>query len=122
MSQFDASFGSSTGSLHRIRWAGAPTAVSPATEAGSLTAGPSPFSSRVSIAFALAHAGPVRVAIYDTEGRELRRLHDGAAVAGSTRLEWDGRDDRGRPLAAGLYFVRLDLAGTTRSARVLKMK
>ena len=31
--------------------------------------------------------------------------------AGTSSLSWDGRDGSGRPVAAGAYFLRVDVAG-----------
>jgi flagellar hook assembly protein FlgD len=40
-------------------------------------------------------------------------LVDGALVSGSHALTWDGRDDRGRSVASGVYFIRLDAGPRT---------
>ena len=34
-------------------------------------------------------------------------MHKGRKKAGVHRLHWNGRDDRGRPLASGVYLYRL---------------
>jgi subtilisin family serine protease/chitodextrinase len=46
-----------------------------------------------------------RIAIFDLNGRLLRTLEVGPGVGGKTT--WDGRDDRGRHVPAGLYCARL---------------
>jgi hypothetical protein len=50
---------------------------------------------------------PVEVQVFDAAGRRVRNLGSFRA-AGATPLEvrWDGRDDEGRRVAAGVYFVR----------------
>lgn len=50
----------------------------------------------------------VRVSLYDAAGRLARTLADEPLPAGRHRRVWDGADDRGRPLAAGIYFVRFE--------------
>ncbi len=35
----------------------------------------------------------------------------GMSAAGAHRLQWDGRNDAGRPVAAGVYFARLTVRG-----------
>jgi len=52
----------------------------------------------------------------DVGGRRVRTLARGALAAGAHRLEWDGRDAAGRPVAAGVYFVRAE-AGDARATR-----
>ena len=51
--------------------------------------------------------------------RRVRTLIDGAVLAaGQHALPWDGHDDDGRPVSAGVYFMRLD-AGPVRETRRL---
>jgi hypothetical protein len=61
---------------------------------------------------------PLRVAIHDAAGRCVRRL-EARAVPPRSRLLWDGRDERGRRVARGVYFVRVDANGEVRSAELL---
>jgi flagellar hook assembly protein FlgD len=49
--------------------------------------------------------GPQTIAIFDLNGRLLRTLEVGPGLGGKTT--WDGRDDRGRHVPAGLYCARL---------------
>jgi hypothetical protein len=55
--------------------------------------------------------------VYDVSGRRLRRLPLGEGEAGV--LRWDGRDDSGRRLPAGLYFARLTSGSLRAQARVV---
>ena len=48
-----------------------------------------------------AAAGSLR--ILDVRGRVVRTLHQGQLAAGRTSVSWDGTNDYGRPLAAGVY-------------------
>jgi hypothetical protein len=43
------------------------------------------------------------------------------AGEGEGRLEWDGRDDGGRVVAAGVYWLRFDEQGKRRSVKVVKV-
>ena len=51
--------------------------------------------------------GSVSVYLFDPAGRALRRLQRDVKEVGPVSLQWDGRDDRGRNLAAGVYFARI---------------
>jgi hypothetical protein len=67
---------------------------------------------------ALRISGPAgtRITIFDLPGR---RRHE-AVLDGGGAFAWDGRDDSGRPVAPGLYFVR---AGTaTRLAKLVRIE
>ncbi len=71
---------------------------------------PNPFNPRTTIAFDLAAAGAARLEIYDLGGRLLRVLAAADLPAGHQEAVWDGRDDAGRGVAAGLYLCRLTAA------------
>ena len=79
---------------------------------------PNPLTTRAEIAFEVGREGTVEVAVYDIAGRRVRRLGGGTAGAGPARLTWDGRDDAGRSLPAGVYFVRVRSGMTTSTARM----
>jgi flagellar hook assembly protein FlgD len=50
----------------------------------------------------------------------VRVLVDGARAAGANTARWDGSDERGRPVAAGVYVARIVSAGTM-SARAVTL-
>ncbi len=78
---------------------------------------PNPFAARTAIAFDLPQRERVTLRIFDVTGRLVKTLANGSDLeAGSHRLDWDGRDERGALLQAGLYFCRLDagVVGETR--------
>jgi subtilisin family serine protease len=77
---------------------------------------PNPFNPSTEIVFALPAAGQVRVRLYDVSGRLVRVLADGSLPAGENRLRWDGNDDRGRALASGVYYLRVESADAVKGA------
>ena len=72
-----------------------------------LPAYPNPFNSTVTIPYGIATAGDVRLTVYNLAGQSVRSLVDRKMTAGQYSLRWDGRDDRGRKLASGVYALRL---------------
>lgn len=68
---------------------------------------PNPFNPRTTIAYELAEAGTVELAIYDLRGLLVRLLEAGPRSVGHHRVTWDGRDREGRAVPAGAYFCRL---------------
>jgi photosystem II stability/assembly factor-like uncharacterized protein len=72
-----------------------------------LGASPNPFNPMTTIAFATATAGPVRVTIHDLTGARVRKLLEEPRPAGEHRAIWDGKDDGGQMVAAGVYLVRV---------------
>lgn len=60
-----------------------------------------------------------RLDVFDLQGRRVRRLADRRLPAGATVIGWDGRDDGGRRVRGGLYFVRLVTPQESHTARVV---
>ena len=50
-------------------------------------------------------------------GLPVRRLGGDRMEAGEHRVDWDGRDQGGRSLDAGMYFYRLNVDGRSTEAR-----
>lgn len=75
---------------------------------------PNPVARQTVIAFDLPAPSPVRAALYDVSGRLVRILTHEPLPAGKHQRAWDRRDGAGRPVSAGIYFLRLD-AGVHRS-------
>jgi len=123
-SRLDARFLSSTGavldSFTIIK--GNPVSVpeqSPPGGALRLAPGrPSPFERMTTIAYTLPKAGPVRLLVFDVNGRLVRTLRSGDRPAGSYAEVWDGCDDQRRRLGAGVYFARLETADGIRVQRL----
>ena len=79
---------------------------------------PNPFTQATELAFELPHTAPVRLAIYDLNGRHVATLANGILGQGTHSLRWNAQDDGGHAVPAGLYFVRFQTTGLTRIARI----
>ena len=83
---------------------------------------PNPFRTSALVRFDLPLPTRVSLAVYDVSGRVQRHLYvQSAAVAGAYAIPWDGRDDAGRAVAAGIYFYRLETSRETRTARAVRI-
>lgn len=80
---------------------------------------PNPAARFAVLRLALARPGPVRLEIFDPQGRRVRQLFAGDCPAGSRELNWDLRDDRGGAVPAGLYLVRARAGGETFGQRLV---
>lgn len=72
---------------------------------------PNPASGSVSLRATLSREGPARLAIYNAAGARVRTLESGGLGAGPHEWSWDGRDQRGNRVSAGVYYARLDAEG-----------
>jgi hypothetical protein len=77
---------------------------------------PNPARGAVRLNYAVGRAGPLRVSILDVQGREVATIVDRELEPGRYEATWTGRGDRG-PVAAGLYFVKLNANGKTITKR-----
>ncbi len=75
---------------------------------------PNPARTRVAIRYSLCADTRVRLSVHDLTGRVVRTLCASNVRRGAYSIKWDGRDQTGRSLANGIYFVRL-VAGSYRS-------
>jgi len=57
--------------------------------------------------------------VLDATGRRVRDLLHENQAAGTRVIRWDGRDQAGARVPAGVYFVRLEAEGRIRSARLV---
>jgi hypothetical protein len=84
---------------------------------------PNPFRPKTSVHYDVPVRGTVDLAIYDVAGRRVRTLLKGEPHApGTYGLPWDGRSDQGDPVAGGVYFARVEVAGETASAKMVLLK
>lgn len=84
---------------------------------------PNPFNPQTVIAFDLAGAQSVQLAIYDARGRLVRALVRGDVMpAGRHSLVWDGRGDDGRALPSGVYLSRLQAGGKVSQGRMTMIR
>jgi hypothetical protein len=72
-----------------------------------LAARPNPFVAGTSIRVDTPSGADGSLIVCDIGGRVVRHLAGGRFGPGSREVTWDGRGDRGQPLAAGVYLVRL---------------
>jgi len=77
---------------------------------------PNPFMGETSIRYHLDKACPVNLKVYNLRGQLVRTLYTGTQGKGEQHLAWEGCDDRGRPVASGIYFLQLSLEGKAMQA------
>lgn len=96
--------------------ANAPPELAIRVVGGGITSG-----SGAEFALSVSESGSARLSLYDVRGRRVRLLWDGELAAGERGVHWDGADDGGRRVAAGVYFARLDTRRGSARARVIAL-
>jgi len=83
---------------------------------------PNPARGAVSLRYTLPRDAMVSLAIFDVGGRRVRQLSSGAQTAGEHVIAWDLRDDAGRNVGGGLYFVQLRTDGLQLTQKLLTLR
>jgi hypothetical protein len=86
-----------------------------------LSAAPNPLFATTEIQYRVVDRSPIRLAIYDVTGRQVRVLTSRAQSPGDHTLVWDGTSESGMRVAPGIYFCRLETGGETAVVRLAKL-
>ena len=83
---------------------------------------PNPFNPQVVIPLDLAtDAAAVSLMVYDVLGRRVQQIWDGPLGAGRHRFVWDGRDEEGKGVAAGVYIYKVEIDGRVKAKKTMKL-
>jgi hypothetical protein len=115
----------STGQIRRIVRTSTVGVPHPLSAAGPCFAVPypSPSAGAIHFSYSLSEPADVTLVILDLGGRIVRRLTgpELQEPRAYTRV-WDGRDDRGRDLPAGVYRAVLTVGGRTLERRAARVR
>jgi hypothetical protein len=88
----------------------------------ALRAAPNPFDRSTKIQFSMRAAGETRITVYDVTGRRVREIHSGWLPSGRHTMSWDGREDSGLPVAAGVYFLGVKTRTGSFGSKIYRVK
>ncbi|MFQ5863865.1 MAG: S8 family serine peptidase [bacterium] len=81
---------------------------------------PNPFNPATKIEYELPVASRVSLTVYNLLGQKVRLLvAETTQAAGRHTVAWDGTDDSGRPVSAGVYFYQLKANNFTKVKKML---
>lgn len=90
------------------------TGIPPLAGSGAyLRPGANPARRVARFSFGTAWADEVEFSIYDLAGRRVRSFRRSTIPGQPSWISWDGRDDANRPVASGVYVLRLVTSRTT---------
>jgi hypothetical protein len=101
-----------------------PTSVNeqPEVKSFSVRCYPNPFNPQTTVEYYLPRSGPLTVKVYNLRGELIRTLLDEMATDGLGTAVWDGTDDDGMVVAAGVYVFELIAPGVREVQKAALLK
>ncbi len=88
----------------------------------SLASRPNPFLGSTEISLYMDSDRTGSLLVFDAQGRLVSRVFEGPLSAGPHGFEWNGRDDSGREVPSGVYFLRFDGGSKSVSKKVVLLR
>ncbi|NWF88896.1 MAG: T9SS type A sorting domain-containing protein [Ignavibacteriaceae bacterium] len=83
---------------------------------------PNPFNPVTRIQYNLPQRTKVKMEIYDITGRLVHFLSDAEQDAGVHIADWNGNDSYGNSVASGIYFLKFNAGGYSKTLKMMLMK
>ncbi len=83
---------------------------------------PNPFNPVTTIRFQIGNAEIVKLIIYDILGREIRNLIDDELTPGNYSVKWNGLNEKGLPVASGIYVYQLTAGNFKKTRKMLLLR
>ena len=83
----------------------------------ALGAYPNPFNPETTIRYSVPQTGEVNITVYNVRGQKVATLQNGQQSAGEHELTWNASDQ-----PSGVYLLRLQAAGQSKTSKVLLLK
>ncbi len=64
----------------------------------------------------------LEVTVHDVAGRRVRTIHRGALPPGAASIAWDGRDEGGSRVGAGVYWIRVSDGVAEESVKAVRIR
>jgi hypothetical protein len=83
---------------------------------------PNPSRGLSGVELSLPAPGRVTATVYDVAGRRVRTLVDQLLPSDRHEIVWDGRDEAGRTVSSGIYFLEVRTPDRSFQRKVVRMK
>jgi hypothetical protein len=83
---------------------------------------PDPFNPSTSITYTIGERGFVSLKVFDITGREVTTLVSSQQNAGTYRTVWDGKNESLLPVSSGVYFLRLQSGGFSKTNKLMVLR
>lgn len=83
---------------------------------------PNPFNPETTIDYYLTKNSPISLKIYNLQGQEVKSLVSDIQNPGKYSIVWDGRDNFGENIAAGVYLYMLKAGNQVQSRKMILLR
>ena len=83
---------------------------------------PNPFNETTTIKFNLSSSGYVNLNIYNSMGQKIRNLSSTNYPAGTYKVLWNGKNDKGSSVSSGVYIIYITQKGIVQTHRMTLLK
>ncbi|MEW6686281.1 MAG: FG-GAP-like repeat-containing protein [Candidatus Edwardsbacteria bacterium] len=83
---------------------------------------PNPFSRLTVLGYQLPVVCDVYLKVYNVNGQLVKTLSNENKNPGVYKVIWDGKDDLGRQVSSGIYFIRLEAGDFSSTKKVLRLR
>ncbi|MFZ1081499.1 MAG: S8 family serine peptidase [Candidatus Kryptoniota bacterium] len=83
---------------------------------------PNPFNSETNISFVLKNDFYVSIDVFDILGRKVKAVFAGELSSGYQKFIWNGISNNGQDVSSGVYFIRVNVAGSVKVLKSLYLK
>lgn len=84
---------------------------------------PNPFNPKTTIEFYLKDISqPVKLSVFNLKGQRVKELFNGKTKTPNNKFEWDSTDYNGIKVSSGIYYYKLETAGSTQIKKMLILK
>ncbi|GEM_PF-1912420 len=83
---------------------------------------PNPFNSTTMFSISLPEKSEIAVNIYNLSGRIVKSIHRGILDSGIHYFEWQGKNQNGRDVGSGIYFIQLKGSGIYKTQKIVLLR
>ena len=83
---------------------------------------PNPFNPETAITYDLPKNTFVNITIYDMVGNHVKTLQNDFQAAGQKIIKWDGRNNIGKSVSAGIYLYRIHTGEFLQTKKIVLLK
>jgi len=83
---------------------------------------PNPSNGMAIVRYALPRNDRVQLTVYNMLGQKVRTITDRQQPAGNYTVQWDGKNEKGRKAAAGVYLCQIKAAGCQETQKMVVIR